>query len=151
MSVIELIVLFDRKHEPTVQALYTYLEDKTNADEFHSLIDRKLLNSFINEYSFDVVNENVQSFFKPIYSPFLKDTILCGSEYDSKLREWVGDYKWKMIYRASEHGYTGRSFHECCDNVNGPTLVIIKSSEGWIFGGYTTQSWSGKCIYYDIM
>ena len=61
------------------------------------------------------------------------------------------DYKWKLIYRSSEHGYTGSSFHEYCDDVNGPTLVIIKSSEGWIFGGYTTQSWSGKGIYNDIM
>ena len=89
--------IIDRKHEPTVQALYTYLEDKTNADELHSLIDRKLLNSFINEYSFDVVNEKVQSFFKPIYSPFLKDTILCGSEYDSKLLEWLGNDQFMTI------------------------------------------------------
>ena len=45
-----------------------------------------------------------------------------------------------MIYRASEHGYTAKSFHNYCDD-KGPTLVIVKSSRGWIFGGYTTQSW----------
>ena len=52
----------------------------------------------------------------------------------------------KSIYRASEHNYTGKSFHECCDN-KGPTLIVIKSSGGWIFGGYTTQSW--KCVLDD--
>ena len=39
---------------------------------------------------------------------------------------------------------------ECCDD-KGPTLIVIQSSEGWIFGGYTTQSWSGWGIYYDII
>ena len=80
-------------------------------------------------------------------SEYLPDTQLVDIQYDVKLREWLGnDYKWRLIYRSSEHGYTASSFHEYCDNVNGPTLVIIKSSEGWIFGGYTTQSWSGKGI-----
>ena len=61
-------------------------------------------------------------------------------KYDNILREWVGDYNWRLIYRASEHGYSAKSFHECCDD-KGPTLVVIKSSGGWIFGGYTTKSW----------
>ena len=79
-------------------------------------------------------------------SEFLPDTQIVNKQYDSKLREWTGDYKWKLLYRASEHNYTGKSFHECCDDVKGPTLIVIKSSGGWIFGGYTTQSWSGMCI-----
>ena len=138
----------DSKYDPLIQSIFNLLQNSPNADEYHSLIDRKLLNSFINEYSFDVVNEKVQSLFKPIYSPFLKDTILCGSEYDDKLREWLGnDYNMKLLYRASEHEYSGESFHECCDD-KGPTLVVIKSSEGWLFGGYTTRSWSGDGIYY---
>ena len=45
-----------------------------------------------------------------------------------------------MIYRASEHGYSASSFHDYCDD-KGPSLVIIKSSDSCIFGGYTTQSW----------
>ena len=89
--------------------------------------------------------------FNPLYSPFLRNTILFGNEYDDKLREWLGnDYKWKLIYRASQNNYTVRSFHDYC-NDKGPTLVIIKSSGGWIFGGYTTQSWSGRCIYNDMI
>ena len=85
-------------------------------------------------------------------SEFLPDTQIINQQYDAKLREWIGnDYQWRLIYRASEHGYTARSFHECCNDKE-PTLVVIKSSGGWIFGGYTTQSWSGDGIYnkYDI-
>ncbi len=85
-------------------------------------------------------------------SEYLPDTQIVDIQYDVKLREWLGnDYKWKLLYRSSEHEYSAKSFHEYCDNVNGPTLIVIKSSEGWIFGGYTTQSWSGNCIYYNII
>ncbi len=67
------------------------------------------------------------------------------------MSEWLGnDYKWNLIYRTSEHGYTAQSFHEYCDN-KGPTLIVIKSSGGWIFGGYTTQSWNGDGIYNEMI
>ena len=84
-------------------------------------------------------------------SELLPDTHIVSQQYDAKLREWLGnDYKWKLLYRASEHEYTAESFHKYCDN-KGPTLVIIKSSKGWIFGGYTTQLWSRCSIYNDTI
>ncbi len=83
-------------------------------------------------------------------SEFLPDTQIVSQQYDDKLREWLGDHKLTLLYRASDDEYSGRSFHEFCDD-KGPTLVIIKSSGGWIFGGYTTQSWSGRCIYYELI
>ena len=87
-------------------------------------------------------------FFHP--STVFLDTNIIDRRYDEKLREWLGNnHNWKLIYRASANGYKGDSFHECCDDV-GPTLIVIKSSEGWIFGGYTTQSWSEKGIYIMI-
>ena len=147
--------VIDDKYEPIIQSFFNYFQDKSKANELRSMFNRKLLNSFIDEYPLDMNNEDVQDFFYPIYSPFLKESIINeGQSYDDKLREWLGnDYRWKLLYRASEHGYTAESFHECCDN-KGPTLVIIKSSEGWIFGGYTTQSWKFcrkhrfRCIYF---
>ena len=91
-----------------------------------------------------------QYYFKNL-SEFLPNTHLVNQKYDNKLREWLGnDFKWKLIYRASEHDYTAKSFHKCC-NDKWPTLIVIKSSGGWIFGGYTTQSWSGRGIYNDMI
>ena len=57
-----------------------------------------------------------------------------------------------LIYRASEHGYTSSSFHEHCDD-KGPTLIIIKTTGGWIFGGYITKSWStqGICTFLSFI
>ena len=80
-------------------------------------------------------------------SQYLPTSTIIDIKYDSYLKEWAGDWIWKLIYKASENEYSAKSFHKCCDNVKGPTLVIIKSSEGYIFGGYTTQSWSGEGIY----
>ena len=86
-------------------------------------------------------------------SKYLPGTQLVNEQYDTKLREWLGsDYDWKLLYRSSEHDYRAKSFHECCDD-KGPTLIVIKSSGGWIFGGYTTQSWNGGWwgIYNDLI
>ncbi len=84
-------------------------------------------------------------------SNFLCETHIVEKKFDVKLREWLGnDGKWKLIYRASEHEYSGESFHEYCDD-KGPTLIVIKSSGGWIFGGYTTKSWSGRGMIYDMI
>ena len=84
-------------------------------------------------------------------SEFLPDTQLVNQQYDTKLREWLGsDCDWKLLYRASQHGYRAYSFHKYCDD-KGPTLMVIKNSGGWIYGGCTTQSWSGICIYNDMI
>ena len=137
----------DNRYESIISSFSNFLQDKNNDDEIRCKIDRKLLNSFLNEYTLNMSNRDVKLFFYPIYSSFLKESIINKKQYDRYLKDWLGnEYKWKLLYRASEHDYTGESFHEYCDD-KGPTLVIIKSTEGWIFGGYTTQSWSGRCIY----
>ena len=83
----------------------------------------------------------VSNYYMKNPSEFLPHTHLVDMQYDSILREWIGDHKMKLIYRASEHEYTAESFFKYC-NVRGPTLIVIKSTGGWIFGGYTTQSWN---------
>ena len=138
--------VIDGKYESIIQSFSKFIEDE-NSDHNKLVedLDRRIVNEFVNGGILDMNNEDAQSFFGPIHSPFLKDTLLFGNEYDSYLREWTGNYDWRLIYRASEHEYSARSFHECCDN-KGPTLIVIKSSEGWLFGGYTSQIWLGECI-----
>ena len=46
----------------------------------------------------------------------------------------------KLLYRGSENEYLAEKFHQLCDD-KGPTLVIIQSEFGNIFGGYTSKSW----------
>ena len=56
----------------------------------------------------------------------------------SKLKEIITHKTYKLLYRASEHNYLASStFHKLCDN-HGPTITIIKSNFGNIFGGFTS-------------
>ena len=101
------------------------------------------------------LNRNINLWINPfsiLRPPFLKESIIKIEKCYEYLREWYGDDEWKLIYRASEQDYTAESFHEHCDDVRGPTLIVIKSSGEWIFGGYTIQSWSGDRIWwYNIV
>lgn len=75
------------------------------------------------------------------HSLFIPESHLVGNEYDDYFTKWIDKINMKLVFRASSHGYKGTAFHKYCDNIQGPSLVIIKSSDGWIFGGYTEQSW----------
>jgi hypothetical protein len=56
------------------------------------------------------------------------------------LCQFTADQNWDLIYRASRDGFEASSFHSKCDDKPN-TLVIIKSTNGNVFGGYTEQSW----------
>lgn len=49
--------------------------------------------------------------------------------------------RWRLLYRASEMGFSAESFHSKCDR-KANTLIIIKSYNLNVFGGYTQQDWS---------
>ena len=62
------------------------------------------------------------------------------------LCEFSVDQKWTLIYRASKDGFENDKFHAKCD-YKPNTLVIIKSENGNVFGGFTEKSWSSKYGY----
>jgi len=57
------------------------------------------------------------------------------------LCEFTQCQKWNLIYRATQDGFEADNFHSKCDDKPN-TLVIVKSENGNVFGGYTEQSWS---------
>ena len=44
------------------------------------------------------------------------------------------------LYKASIDGWAPKDFHDRCDN-KGPTLVIMKSKVGKVFGGFSMVGW----------
>ena len=54
--------------------------------------------------------------------------------------------KCKLLYRASRDGFRAANFHAKCDGVPN-TLTIIKTTQGYVFGGYTTISWDQSGAY----
>ncbi len=63
-------------------------------------------------------------------------------EYINCLNSWISinNFKYNLLYRKSENDISYDTFHRLCDN-QGPTLVLFKTSEGYIFGGYTPLNW----------
>jgi hypothetical protein len=46
----------------------------------------------------------------------------------------------KLLYKGSDQAFSCRRFHELCDK-KGPTVTIIKSRKGKLFGGFTPIPW----------
>jgi regulator of replication initiation timing len=74
------------------------------------------------------------------------DTNILNKDHISKLTEWTGRKTWRLIYRGSQNGWSAANFHNCCNN-KGESIVVIRSSEGYIFGGYCPVSWTSSNQY----
>ncbi|XP_068143580.1 uncharacterized protein [Drosophila tropicalis] len=61
----------------------------------------------------------------------------------SILNSWFGSPKqcWRLVYRASTHGYGSSAFHRYCDGV-APCMVIGLGDHGEISGGFTDVAWA---------
>lgn len=57
------------------------------------------------------------------------------------LCQFSSDTKWSLAYRASTDGYTAKAFHTICDNLC-DTFSLIKTTNGFIFGGFTKRKWN---------
>ena len=53
--------------------------------------------------------------------------------------------KFNLLYRASDHGDKAKIFHEKCDK-HQMTLVLVETTKGRRFGGFTTKTWDGNCL-----
>ena len=53
--------------------------------------------------------------------------------------------KFKILFKAIEMGDKANIFHQKCDSVD-MSLIIIETSKGVRFGGFTTKSWEGNCV-----
>jgi len=49
----------------------------------------------------------------------------------------------ETLYVASKDGDSAAVFHKKCDD-QGPTVVIVETKAGNVFGGYTTASWKAR-------
>ncbi|KAF2068630.1 hypothetical protein CYY_010045 [Polysphondylium violaceum] len=63
-----------------------------------------------------------------------------------------------LLYRASENEFSASSFHSACDG-KGPTITLIETTDGCVFGGYNNQSWNNddkwyhddKCFFFTLV
>lgn len=63
-----------------------------------------------------------------------------------KLCEFSTNQKFILLYRASDDGSLSRDFHKKCDGIKN-TLTIIRTTENYIFGGFTGAAWDSANHY----
>jgi len=109
----------------------------------------------LRRYQYDVTEELqaeldfYQISFPEECAPFgmFAESKLLESEQKKKLAEWLGKkLVTSLLYSASRDGFSAAAFHLKCDN-KGPTLVVIKSTNGYLFGGYSASSWDSVSGY----
>lgn len=75
--------------------------------------------------------------------------ILDANKHYANLVEWLdGKFKLERLYKGSDHCFSAKKFHQLCDN-KGPTLTVVKSCVGNIFGGYASISWTTITKYHS--
>ncbi|CAH2324077.1 Hypothetical predicted protein [Pelobates cultripes] len=55
-------------------------------------------------------------------------------------------HKWRLLFSTSIHG---ESFSKLCGHIvdQGPCLLVLKDSDGFVFGGFASQTWEVKPQY----
>jgi hypothetical protein len=123
------------------------INQKEKDKQQSKLTKRKENDFFKNRYDFLIFTTSILkvSSFKSILSEIKFSTII---QFYEQFFEWIDNKEliknkeWKLLYRASKHGFRAFKFHQQCNN-KGPTLVIIQSN-GFLFGGFTINSWTSS-------
>ncbi|CAF1288690.1 unnamed protein product [Rotaria sp. Silwood1] len=105
--------------------------------------DEELLKAFLIEAKFFRLHSLLDR-----YVGFFPDSTLLQYEHKKKLNEFYGkmNQQWELIYKASRDGFDSNAFHSRCNN-KGPTITIIQSTGNYLFGGYTSVSWTSDGSY----
>jgi hypothetical protein len=74
-----------------------------------------------------------------------EDCKLLTADQQDILSQWLNEGKisnlsWKLVWRGSKDGVGEGKFQSLCCN-KGESVCVIKSSDGYIFGGYSSSSW----------
>jgi hypothetical protein len=75
---------------------------------------------------------------------FKGSTIIQSNDEKKLIDNWILKNTKKttnLIYKAKKDGDKSSDFHSKCDNM-GPLLIIIQTTTGFRFGGYTSKSWT---------
>ena len=70
---------------------------------------------------------------------YSENLLFIEKEIEKQLKKNVISYD--LLYKATKDGDKSENFHSKCDNIEN-TIVIIKTTTGKIFGGFTTKLWN---------
>ena len=126
----------------------TFLENKINSmetliNDIQKKYDEKILQL---EENLNNINKKFEEQNSIIQDNSIDSLIVSKKEDVQLLKEWISPYKkisFNLIYRATRDGDTINDFHKMCDDKS-PTICLMKTPKGFIFGGYTTVLFNNK-------
>ncbi len=81
-------------------------------------------------------------------------TLIMTDSERQTLRRFLGEGKakepeLKLLYRGSRDGFDPADFHRLCDD-KGPTVTVVQTPEGAVFGGFAAASWRSLTGYVSV-
>ncbi|KAH3764591.1 hypothetical protein Pelo_3520 [Pelomyxa schiedti] len=73
----------------------------------------------------------------------LHDMVVCG---EGAMGRTMANRKWRLLWRGSDHGFAAAKFHQLCDCMT-PTLSIVRTTDNYVFGGYTHLQFDSKSVW----
>ncbi|KAJ5079956.1 pep-cterm sorting domain-containing protein [Anaeramoeba ignava] len=108
------------------QKLIQFQKLQKNKEKLNQFIEKENQNSFIFKSRFHFLTES---------------TIIEEKEHFNLIKEWINDNeffsKMKLGFSTKKEGFDCRKWHSKCDD-KGKTLIIIKTKDNYIFGGFTS-------------
>ena len=93
-------------------------------------------------------NEEKNYYSNQAQSNLFKESNIITSESTKLILSFLINkpVKTKLLYDSKIHGDTAKAFHSQCDGKN-PSIYIVKTKNGFIFGGYLSVPWQSKNNY----
>jgi hypothetical protein len=85
-----------------------------------------------------------------LLDPVLFESKILDLNLESKLAdlcEFAHNCKWRLLYRASDDGFSVENFHAKCDRMSNTLTIVKEANNGHIFGGYTQTHWDKSDEY----
>ena len=79
--------------------------------------------------------------------PYMSSNIVGDGQSLFNLIGFEANQTYTLLYRASVNGFGASAFHSLCDGAQ-QTITIIKSTNGYIFGGYANLPWQSTAGTY---
>lgn len=113
-------------------------------DEEKLKLDILLFNGNLLKFQRNNIKSTPNHLGEFVSSKILMNSTILTNKQSKELMSLCGfsiNQRWRLLYRSSENGFSADSFHSKVDGEHN-TLIIIKSSNMNIFGGFTKQDWS---------
>ena len=129
--------------ENNIRKVVSYISTIKKKKKKTNLLLNESLKSL--EISFNESESNINYKEYNFYSYNFFNSKILGENDKNLLISWLPNKpsKIKLLFDTTRDGDYSSTFHDKCDG-KCPTLVVIKSNTGYIFGGYVTSAWTAN-------